>query len=57
MIPELGHFALIISLAMALLQSVVPMIGSFKGFNSWMRLGSSLSYGHMIGNYPIASSY
>ena len=48
MIAELGHFALIISLAMALLQSVVPMIGSFKGFNSWMRLGSSLSFGQLF---------
>ena len=48
MIAELGHFALIISLAMALLQSVVPMIGSFKGFNSWMRLGGSLSFGQLF---------
>ena len=47
MIAELGHFALIIALAMALLQSIVPMIGSFKGYTSWMRLGSSLSVGQL----------
>ena len=47
MIAELGHFALIIALAMALLQSLVPMIGSFKGYTSWMRLGSSLSMGQL----------
>jgi cytochrome c-type biogenesis protein CcmF len=46
-IAELGHFALIIALAMALLQSLVPMIGSFKGYTSWMRLGSSLSMGQL----------
>jgi cytochrome c-type biogenesis protein CcmF len=43
----LGHFALIIALSMALLQSIVPMIGSFKGYTSWMRLGSSLSVGQL----------
>ena len=48
MIAELGHFALIIALAMALLQSLVPMIGSFKGYSSWMRLGSPLSMGQLF---------
>jgi cytochrome c-type biogenesis protein CcmF len=47
-IAELGHFALIIALAMALLQSLVPMIGSFKGYASWMRLGSPLSMGQLF---------
>ena len=48
MIAELGHFALIIALGMALLQSLVPMIGSFKGYSSWMRLGRSLSMGQLF---------
>ena len=48
MIAELGHFALIIALTMALLQSVVPMFGSFRGYNSWMQLGSSLSFGQLF---------
>jgi len=30
MIPEIGHFALIISLAIALVNSVLPMLGSFN---------------------------
>jgi cytochrome c-type biogenesis protein CcmF len=47
-IAELGHFALIIALTMALLQSVVPMFGSFRGYNSWMQLGSSLSFGQLF---------
>ena len=48
MIAELGHFALIIALAMAVLQSVVPMVGSLKGYSNWMRLGSSLSIGQLL---------
>jgi cytochrome c-type biogenesis protein CcmF len=47
-IAELGHFALIIALTMAVLQSVVPMVGSFKGYSNWMRLGSSLSIGQLL---------
>jgi cytochrome c-type biogenesis protein CcmF len=47
-IAELGHFALIIALGMALLQSIVPMIGSFKGYSAWMRLGGSLSIGQLL---------
>jgi cytochrome c-type biogenesis protein CcmF len=47
-IAELGHFALIIALAMAVLQSVVPMVGSFRGYSNWMRLGSSLSIGQLL---------
>ena len=39
MIAELGHFALIIALGLALMQSLVPMVGSFKGYIRWMRLG------------------
>lgn len=48
MIAELGHFALIIALGLALMQSLVPMVGSFKGYTTWMRLGHSLSYGQFI---------
>ena len=48
MIAELGHFALIIALAMAVLQSIVPMAGSFRGYSNWMRLGSSLSIGQLL---------
>jgi cytochrome c-type biogenesis protein CcmF len=33
---------------MALLQSLVPMVGSFKGYSSWMRLGSALSIGQLF---------
>jgi cytochrome c-type biogenesis protein CcmF len=38
MIPEIGHFALILALAMALSQSVLPLIGAGSGNASWMGL-------------------
>jgi cytochrome c-type biogenesis protein CcmF len=38
MIPELGHFALILALAMALSQSVLPLIGASNGNASWIAL-------------------
>ena len=36
MIVELGHFALVLALAVAVLQSVLPMIGAWKRWGGWM---------------------
>ena len=38
MIPELGHFALAMALAIALLQTLVPLIGAQRGNVLWMSL-------------------
>lgn len=38
MIPEIGHFALILALSVALLQTFVPIIGASKGYPSWIAL-------------------
>ncbi len=38
MIAELGHFSLILALCVAIIMSIVPMIGSFTGMQSWMAL-------------------
>ncbi|MFT5218150.1 MAG: cytochrome c-type biogenesis protein CcmF [Planctomycetota bacterium] len=38
MIPEIGHFALIISLAVAILLAVVPMAGVMLGVQRWVVL-------------------
>jgi cytochrome c-type biogenesis protein CcmF len=43
MIAELGHFSLILALCVAILLSVVPMIGSFIGTYSWMALSRPAS--------------
>jgi len=48
MTPELGHVALIIALCFALAQASVPMLGSFTGHSSWMRLGHSLALGQFV---------
>ena len=39
MIPELGHFALVLALAVVLLaQSVLPLVGSWRGNAGWIAL-------------------
>ncbi len=38
MIPELGHFALIIALAMAIIQTIFPIVGAANGNQAWMAL-------------------
>jgi len=38
MIAELGHFALILAAVVALVQSVVPMVGAEKGWTNWMEV-------------------
>ncbi len=39
MIPELGHFALILALLVALVaQSALPLVGSFRGHAGWIAL-------------------
>ena len=39
MIPELGHFALILALAVALVQATLPLIGASRGDARLMALG------------------
>ncbi|MEL7212250.1 MAG: heme lyase CcmF/NrfE family subunit [Pseudomonadota bacterium] len=36
MITELGHFALVLAFAVAIVQMVVPLVGAQKGWRSWM---------------------
>ncbi len=38
MIVELGHFALILALAVALVQSTVPLVGAHKRWSGWMAI-------------------
>ena len=39
MIPELGHFALILALAVALVQGTLPLLGAARGDGRLMALG------------------
>lgn len=45
MIPELGQFALILSLGFAVLLAVVPLAGAASGRPVWMRSGGALAAG------------
>jgi len=38
MIVELGHFALILALLVAVVQAVMPLLGAHRGRSAWMRL-------------------
>ncbi len=38
MIVELGHFTLILALAIACVQAVVPMVGAARGWRGWMAM-------------------
>jgi cytochrome c-type biogenesis protein CcmF len=40
MIIELGHFALILAFAVAIVQMTLPMIGAWKGWGGWMAVAS-----------------
>ncbi|PJN96336.1 heme lyase NrfEFG subunit NrfE, partial [Amaricoccus sp. HAR-UPW-R2A-40] len=40
MIVELGHLALVLAFAVALVQAVVPMVGAARGWSDWMRVAT-----------------
>ncbi|MEE8499510.1 MAG: heme lyase NrfEFG subunit NrfE, partial [Kiloniellales bacterium] len=44
MIPEIGHFALILALAVAVVQGVVPLLGAQRGNPAWMELARPGAY-------------
>ncbi|WP_119679848.1 heme lyase CcmF/NrfE family subunit [Indioceanicola profundi] len=48
MIPEIGHYALVLALLLAIVQSSVPMIGAARGNAAWMELGRTAAYGQLL---------
>jgi len=48
MIPEYGHFALIIALSLALLQAAVPLWGAIRGNHYFMAMARSLALGQFV---------
>ncbi|MBS4037230.1 MAG: heme lyase CcmF/NrfE family subunit [Hydrogenophaga sp.] len=48
MIPELGHFALVLALVLALVQSVLPLWGAHSGNSAWMRLATPAATAHCL---------
>jgi len=43
-IPELGHFALILALCVALVQGVLPMVGAARGQVAWMAVARPAAF-------------
>ena len=48
MIPEAGHFALILALCLALIQGVVPLLGSFRGNAAWIGVAQPAALGQAL---------
>ena len=48
MIIELGHFALILAFAVAILQMVAPLVGAHKGWRGWMALAEPAATAQFI---------
>jgi cytochrome c-type biogenesis protein CcmF len=45
MIPEIGHFALILALLLTLIQGVLPIVGAARGDRVWMALARPAARG------------
>ena len=48
MIPEIGHFALILALSVAIVQGVFPLWGSLIGKQSWMSMAKPAAYAQLL---------
>lgn len=48
LIPELGNFALIIALFLALLQGILPIIGAARGNAVLMSVARPIAFGHFV---------
>ena len=48
MIPEIGHFALILALVMALVQGILPLIGANRAIAGWVQVAKPAAYGQLL---------
>jgi cytochrome c-type biogenesis protein CcmF len=48
MIAELGHFALVLALALALAQATLPLVGAARGNEAWMAVAAPASQGQLL---------
>ena len=48
MIPELGQFALILALLLAVAQGTLPLVGAARGAQSWMNLARPAAQGQFV---------
>jgi cytochrome c-type biogenesis protein CcmF len=48
MIPEIGHFSLILALMLALAQGILPLVGAARGVPEWMALARPAAQGQFV---------
>ncbi len=48
MAAEIGHFALIIALCLAIAQSTIPLVGAYRNNPSWMSVGRTAASGQFL---------
>ncbi len=48
MIPELGHYALILALVLAIVQGTLPLLGAARGNAAWMALSRPAAVGQFV---------
>lgn len=48
MIPEIGHFALVIALFVTLIQSVLPLVGASFGISRWVALAKPAALSQLL---------
>ncbi len=48
MIPEIGHFALILALSLALCQGILPLIGAHRNDSTMMSVARTTAYGQFL---------
>src|SRR4249919_1674328 len=48
MIPEIGHFALIVALCISVVQGLVPLIGTYRKDGAWMAVARPAAQGQFV---------
>ncbi|HVY67259.1 MAG TPA: heme lyase NrfEFG subunit NrfE, partial [Gammaproteobacteria bacterium] len=48
MIPEIGQFALVLALCLALVQATLPLVGAARGRADWMALARPAAAGQFV---------
>jgi len=48
MIPEIGHFALILALCMAIVQGVLPIAGAGRSIAGWVHVAKPAAFGQLL---------
>jgi len=48
MIPELGHFSLILALCLSLVQGIIPLVGTQRNHSAWISVAAPAAYGQFL---------